>query len=28
MSDDGEVADSADFHGFLRALKFRTVKNK
>src|SRR5450759_4468772 len=28
VSDNGEVADSADFHEFLRALKIRTVKNK
>ena len=28
MSNNGEVADSADFHEFLRTLKIRTVKNK
>jgi hypothetical protein len=28
VSDNGEVADSADFHEFLRTLKIRTVKNK
>ena len=28
VGNDGEIADSADFHEFLRTLKIRTVKNK